>query len=268
MLRPRWLLSHVLIALLIVVMINLGFWQLRRLHGRKDANANIEKAETQPVVPIDSVLQPTDPPSVGGSIAYRPIRVTGTYDTANEVIIRARTQDGRPGVWVATPLRQANGDAVLVLRGFLPSQGTLEAVPADAEPPTGTITVEGLVQATETRGSFGATDPADGRLTTLARVDVERVAKQTPYPLYPVWVQLQTQSPAQPGREPEALPAPVLDDGPHLSYAVQWFIFSTIAIVGYPLILRRKARRGDETPADEDGDDQAASLERQMSPAG
>jgi cytochrome oxidase assembly protein ShyY1 len=38
------------------------------------------------------------------------------------------------------------------------------------------------------------------------------------------------------------LPEPILDEGPHFGYAVQWFIFSTIALVGYPLIIRRSAR--------------------------
>ena len=60
-----------------------------------------------------------------------------------------------------------------------------------------------------------------------------------------MWVQLTSSSPAQAGGEPEVLPLPTLDEGPHLSYAIQWFIFSTIAVVGYPLILRRKARDGD-----------------------
>ena len=36
------------------------------------------------------------------------------------------------------------------------------------------------------------------------------------------------------------LPEPTL--GPHLAYAVQWFIFTTIAVVGYALLLRRVAR--------------------------
>ena len=35
---------------------------------------------------------------------------------------------------------------------------------------------------------------------------------------------------------------PRLDEGPHFSYAIQWLIFTTIAAVGYPLILRRRAR--------------------------
>jgi cytochrome oxidase assembly protein ShyY1 len=118
----------------------------------------------------------------------------------------------------------------------------LEAVPANAEPPTGPVTVTGLLQETQTKELFGATDPSTGRLTDMARVDVARMQQQIPYPVIPAWVQLQTQQPPQPGPEPELIAAPVLDDGPHLSYAVQWFIFSIIAIFGYPMILRRTAR--------------------------
>jgi surfeit locus 1 family protein len=239
--RPKWILSHVLILILVVVMINLGFWQLRRLDERRTYNASVRANDSLPVSPIDALLHPNDPSSRGNELTFRRVTMSGQYDLGNEVIIRARSLNERPGVWVATPLRLADGDAVLVVRGFLPTQGTPDAVPTDAEPPTGQVTVEGLAQATQTRGTFGPTDP-DGRLSTMARVDLARLQKQVPYTLYPVYVQLTSSQPAQPGPEPEMLPEPVLDDGPHLSYAIQWFIFSTIAIVGYPLILRRSAR--------------------------
>ena len=204
--------------------------------------------------PIDSLLHPNDPSSRGSDLAFRRVTVTGTYDTANEVIIRARSLNERPGVWVATPLRLAERRC-RARRPRFPADAGHARQPC---PPTpshrrGQVTVEGLVQETQTRGLFGATDPSEGHLSDLARVDVARLQKQVPYPLYPVWVQLQTTQPAQVG-EPEVLPEPVLDEGPHLSYAVQWFIFSTIALVGYPLILRRSARnRGllEDVPSDE-----------------
>jgi cytochrome oxidase assembly protein ShyY1 len=60
---------------------------------------------------------------------------------------------------------------------------------------------------------------------------------------------------------PTVLDLPELDEGPHFSYAVQWFIFSTIAIVGYPLILRRNARE----KARDDDDDQDGPREPQGS---
>lgn len=248
-LRPKWILSHLLVLILVVVMISLGFWQLRRLDEKQAYNASVRANESAAVAPIDSLLHPNDPSRRGAEVAFRRVTVTGAYDTANEVIVRARSLNERPGVWIATPLRLASGDAVLVVRGFLPTQGTPDAVPADAEPPTGQVTVEGLVQETQTRGTFGPTDP-DGRLTNMARVDVARLQKQVPYTLYPVYVQLRSSQPAQAGAEPEVLPEPVLNDGPHLSYAVQWFIFSTIAIAGYPMILRRSART-------REGDDEA-----------
>ena len=251
-LRPKWILSHVLIFVLVVVMVNLGFWQLRRLDEKKSHNADVRRNEAVAVAPIDTILHTSDPTSRGSELAFRRVTMSGTYDTTNEVIVRARSSNSRPGVWVATPIRLANGDGVIVVRGFLPTQGTPDAVPAGAEPPSGTVTVEGLVQETQTKGLFGATDPSGVRLTDVARVDVERLQQQVPYHLYPVWVQLTSSSPAQVGGEPEVLPPPTLDEGPHLSYAIQWFIFSTIALVGYPLILRRSARNrdlGDDGPS-------------------
>ena len=257
-LRPRWILSHVLVLLLVIVMINLGFWQLRRLDEKKTHNAAVRRNEAVAAGPIESLLQPNDPTSRGSELAFRRVTATGTYDTGNEVIVRARSLNERPGVWVATPMRLSDDAGVIVVRGFLPSQGTLQAVPADAEPPSGTVTVEGLVQETQTKGLIGATDPSGVRLTDVARVDIDRLQQQTPYHLYPVWLQLTSSSPAQAGREPEVLPPPTLDEGPHLSYAVQWFIFSTIAVVGYPLILRRSARNR-ELAAGDETDDSTAS---------
>ena len=61
-------------------------------------------------------------------------------------------------------------------------------------------------------------------------------------------------------RDPEPVPAPTLDEGPHLSYAVQWFIFTTVAVVGYPLILRRRARELEvEGEPDREPDDDLAN---------
>lgn len=258
-LRPLWLLSHVLVAALVVLMINLGFWQLRRLDEKKGFNASVRANQSQPAAPVDDV---TGDPS---AIAFRRVTATGTYDVDNEVIIRARSLDERPGVWVVTPLRPRAGEAVLVLRGFVPSQGTLESVPADAKPPSGEVTIEGLLQETQTKGVFGATDPATGRLSNLARVDVDRIEQQLGYEVNPMYVQLTSSSPA-PAQMPEIVPEPALDEGPHLGYAVQWFIFSMIAGVGYPLILRRSARnREDDAESDGEREDEALPRARQLS---
>jgi cytochrome oxidase assembly protein ShyY1 len=106
--------------------------------------------------------------------------------------------------------------------------------------------VTGLLFPTQHRGSFGARDPKTGVLKVLARVDLERVDAQVDGDLLPAYVQLTNSHPAEPPvpkRSPriEALGPPDISEGPHLSYAVQWAIFSTIASVGYVLLLRKVA---------------------------
>jgi len=257
-LRPLWLLSHALIVVIVVVMVSLGFWQLRRLDDRRAYTTSVEANESLPATSIDSLLATDDPTSRGDDLAFRHVTARGRYDVDNEVIIRARSLNERPGVWVATPLRLANGDGVLVVRGFLPTQGTPDRVPQEAEPPSGDVTIEGFLQPTQTKGTFGATDPKDGKLANLARVDVERIEQQVGYRLYPAYVQLTSSQPAPAGPVPELLQPPALDEGPHLSYAIQWFIFSTIAVVGYPLILRRSARNREREDAEDAETDSSA----------
>jgi surfeit locus 1 family protein len=241
--RRRWILSHILVVLLVVVMVNLGFWQLRRLDEKKDRNALITARMDEPVAPIDEILDQGDTSDVGADVRFRRATAIGTYDVADQVLVRNRSFDGAAGSWVLTPLVLDDGTALVVNRGWVPVVAD-EVLSPDAAPPTGTVSVEGLVEQTEERGRFGPTDPAGGRLDVLSRVDVARYQHQVDLHLYPVWLQLTDQDP-EAGDIPTLLRPPELSEGPHLSYAVQWFIFSTIAVIGYPLILRRRARSGE-----------------------
>jgi surfeit locus 1 family protein len=241
--RPKWILSHLLVLVLVVVMINLGFWQLRRLDQKRDRNALIEERMDEPVAQIDEVVDQGAALDAGEDVRYRRATATGTYAAEDQVLVRNRSFDGAAGSWVLTPLVLDDGTAVVVNRGWVPVTGDLELDPA-AAPPTGTVDVEGLVEETQERGRFGPRDPEDGTLDVLSRVDLARYQAQVDLPLYPVWLQLTEQEPAQ-GEMPTPVEPPELDEGPHLSYAVQWFTFTAIALIGYPLILRRRARSGE-----------------------
>jgi len=241
--RPRWILSHVLVLTLIVAMINLGLWQLRRLHDKREENARITANTGRAPVDLSEFDARLDGGPVG-KLQFTPVEVRGTYDTAHEVAIRNRTYDGAPGRWIATPLRPVGGGTpVLVVRGWAPLAIDDTHPPiSGVEPPTGEVVVRGWVQPPQTRGWLGPTDPATGDLGEVARVDIPRIARQTPGGLEPYWIQLDTQQPRTTG-EITAVPLPALDEGPHLSYAAQWGIFTLIAMGGYPLVLRRAARQ-------------------------
>ena len=241
-LRPKWIASHLFILALMGAMIVAGFWQLSRLHQKRAHNSTVEARTAQPVAPVTSLGLEPGHFDAARPVEFRPATATGHYLADQEVLVRSRSRNEAPGSWVLTPLDLGGGRAVVVNRGWIPNDGALHSVPDWARAPSGEVTVEGYLRKTETRGRFGPRDPATGRLGDLARADVARLDHQVPEDLLPVYLQLQVQRPA-PGRQaPVVVDLPALDEGPHFSYAIQWFTFTGIALVGYPLILRRRAR--------------------------
>jgi cytochrome oxidase assembly protein ShyY1 len=246
---PKWLLSHLLVAALIVAMATAGIWQINRHGERADRNATVtERAALEPV-PLGTVAGPDAGAEVGEIEQFRQVSVVGEYRVEDEVLIRNRTLEGAPGWWVITPFVTDEGWAVAVNRGWIPLFFEADAPRPGTEPPTGRVTVVGTVQPSRTAEGFQVADPETGVLSTLARPDVARLGQQLDYPLSPVVLQLEPTGDEQAQPVPLALPA--LDRGPHISYAVQWFVFTTIALVGYPLVLRRVARgRSNSMPYD------------------
>lgn len=242
-LRPRWIAFHVLVVIVVVVMINLGFWQLRRLDQRQARNDAVAERSEQPAVPVEQLLavdRDTEDADGVGAVEWRTVTASGRYDAAGQVVIRNRSFGGAPGYHVVTPL-VTDGATLLVNRGWIPlGDDDGPDVPA---PPVGSVDVTGRIRPSQQRSGLGPGDPADGTLTSLARVDVARIAAQSPGELYPAYVELVDADPA-PVTPPERLPLPELSEGSHLSYAGQWFLFSAAALVAWVVVLRRAARQG------------------------
>jgi cytochrome oxidase assembly protein ShyY1 len=251
-LRPKWILSHLFVLTLVVAMILACRWQIHRLHEKQDRNARITARTSLPVEPVGSLLGAGDPTSKVKGLEYRRVTATGTYRADQEVIVQSRSNGGAPGSWILTPLDLGDGTAVVVNRGWFANPGSITSVPASLKAPGGTVTVTGRLRVSETRGSYGPKDPVTGTLTALARADVARIDQQVPEDLLPGWIQLSSQRPKLAASAPEPVPPEPLDEGPHFSYAVQWAIFTTIALVGYPLILRKRARELEREGDDED----------------
>lgn len=251
---PKWAIRHVLVVALVVTMTFLGLWQLRRLEEKRDYKQLVEARQEQPTEDVETVVPASA--AVAGpevtAVLYRNVSATGSYEADDTVVVENRTLNAAPGGWVLTPLRLASGRAVVVNRGFIGFDRTGKIVAP--EPPSGRVTVTGLVFPSQQRGRFGAVDPAEGSLDVLARVDLARLTAQVDYDVLPAYVQLVTSDPAEPPARagaPElvALGPPEPEEGPHLAYAVQWFTFTTIAAGGYVLLLRRVAR-DTSSPAD------------------
>jgi cytochrome oxidase assembly protein ShyY1 len=85
-------------------------------------------------------------------------------------------------------------------------------------------------------------------LTEAGAVDLNRLQTQIAVPLAPVYLVLGEQTPPVGSADPRVVPLPERTDGPHLSYAVQWFIFSACVPLGWVLVVR-KSRRDRERAA-------------------
>lgn len=221
--------TGLVVVSLAALFVRLGMWQLDRLEQRRELNSLIESRLESAPMDITDITNPTD-------AEYQRVTIGGVFDPSQEVLIRSQTYLGTAGFHVITPLVLDDGTAVLVNRGWVPL--TMDSVPVrDAPPPAGRVVVAGWVHLTQQRPRFGPEDPP-GERTVLNRVDIDRIQTQTDDDLSEVYV-------VELGERAEDLPRPATppdfdDEGPHLSYAIQWFSFAVIGVVGFFFLLRRE----------------------------
>ena len=200
--------------------VRLGVWQLDRLAQRRAWNDGVASRLAQPSLTLRSGLTTLD----RDSLQHRRVEAHGVFAFAEQRTEPNRSLQGVPGVYVVTPLRFSDGTGVLVERGFTYAPDGMTAdLAALAEPDTTLVRGVLLVPA--------------GRLA----IRPESVALG--YPVFPLVIR-RTEEPA--AGMPERLVTvalPALDEGPHLSYAIQWFSFAVIAGVGGVLLARRSGSR-------------------------
>ena len=226
--------------------VRLGFWQLDRLRQRRATNAMLVERLSSPPRAVRDVMRDS------ATAGFRRATATGTFDFANEFALAARTREGSPGVNLVTPLRLAGTDtAVLVNRGWVYAPDAMTADFARwTEPAAASVT--GYLVAIG-RGARGPASAATNA-RVVRHLDLDSLTRRLPYPVAPfILVQTDTAAtsasvtPASsnaPAPTPARLRFPVLDEGPHLGYAFQWFAFAFIGLVGAAFGIHADRRGG------------------------
>ncbi|NNG15971.1 MAG: SURF1 family protein [Gemmatimonadales bacterium] len=229
-----------LILLVTATCLRLGLWQVDRLHQRRAINATSIAQRTLPSLSLNDPL----PQGIADPLPNRHVTAVGEFDHSQQVVVRGRVYREAPGVHVVTPLRLTNSDtAVLVNRGFVPAPDAMTAE-VDSLDEVGPRRVTGIAFAIPTDADGGTPLVHAGR-TTWKRLDLAALRARLSYPILDVYV-LEEPDSGLP-RYPRRLEPRPIDDGPHLSYAIQWFSFGTIALVGGVILAfheRKRARRG------------------------
>ena len=223
------------------VFVRLGAWQLERLVERRAHNDERTALASSPPVELPG----TSTALSSDSLLWRRVRLTGTWDYDNEIVIRGRAALGSPGVHLVTPLRLEGSPAVLVLRGWLPAADGLSADfqsarPAPDDPQRdGTVVVTGRVFPGE---SSSAIPPRFTRFEVgvhlvLGSLDLEAAQRDLDEPILDAWVLPDSSTYPEGDGVPRLVEAAPPSDGPHLMYAIQWFGFAAITLAGATLFL-------------------------------
>jgi surfeit locus 1 family protein len=225
---PRRIIVFVALSVaLTALFVRLGFWQLTRRAERREANA-VTLAQFQ------RAATPFSPTMQDSVQEYRRVVVQGIPDWDNEVVLAGRSRNGSPGVHILTPVRltRDTSTVVIVNRGWVYS--------ADAK------TVD-LARWREDRTTFNGYTRFIGMQRPQGAPAGARVLRSLSGPAasqalsHPVAVNyvIDQDSVASIDSTPARLPAPALDEGPHMNYAIQWFAFAVIALVGAGIVARR-----------------------------
>jgi surfeit locus 1 family protein len=245
MFQRKWLLATLLVVAGTAVCIRLGIWQLDRLDQRRAFNQQVETMRAMPVLDLNQQA-----PDEVSKMEWRAVQVQGKYDFANQIALRNQYNGNEYGYHLLTPLlfNHPTGSgqapqAVLVDRGWIPAEGN--STPQDWQKynESGEVNLAGQIRLGQMKPRFGGVAdvvPGNGaKLEMWNNADVDRIVKQLPYPALPVYIQPNVD---ENDTEPPIpyQPTVELTEGPHFGYALQWFTFATILLVGYPFFLRKQ----------------------------
>lgn len=230
--RLKEMLLVVVALVTAVVCVRLGLWQLDRLEQRRVLNRLHEQRLASSPVQLSGAAS-------FDTLEYRRARAVGTFDEDREIVVVTRRLGGLLGVHVITPLRLDDSTAVLVNRGWVSApDGRSVDLAALAEP--GRVSVPGYVVPPRASRPHNFAGQIEWPLHVGA-ISVEQVESLYPYRLLPI-ILMRDRASVREGSGFTALSLPDFQDGPHLSYAIQWFSFAVIALVGTAFLLRADRR--------------------------
>lgn len=249
----RWLSMLTIALVFAVACLFLGRWQWHRHEARSARAERIDNNYLTRPVPLSKAM-PRPAANLPLPQEWTPVTATGRYDAGQVMLVRNRPNNGVYGYEVMVPLQLADGRSLLVDRGWIPNGRTAAEPSRTPATPAGEITVTGWLR----RG-----EPSLGRTMSngqLASINLAEAGAQTGSRLYGAYL-IRSAEVGPPGERiehPQPLEKPDTGKGPHLAYALQWWLAAPVGIVLVMFGARREylddleasaARGGSATPA-------------------
>lgn len=257
LLTKRWLGYLALTVVFAIVSSFFGLWQWDR-RGQAVAAINVLEAnwdqEPERLVSVDGLSPARD--------QWTPVVIAGEYVPEDQILVRTRPRGGQVGFEVLVPLISDSGMTVVVNRGWIPTGDSTDFPDLVPEAPRGEVSVVARIKPGEpTLRGRGA---PEGQLPSIDLAAMERIVG---YSLETEFFLLLDRETPPSSIAPLPILRPVLDEGPHLSYTLQWFVFALLALIAFVALLRQEARHEagiapKEKKARTDADEEDALLDR------
>ncbi|MEZ5502807.1 MAG: SURF1 family protein [Halioglobus sp.] len=213
---------------MVPLMVGLGFWQLQRGEEKERLAAAFDERRQRPPTPLSALWgSPVE------SLAYLPVRVTGTLLPDKYFLLDNQIRDGQVGFEVLNILRlTGNSDSVLVNRGWIAGDATRRSLPA-VPVVAGEVDITGYVYVAPGAAYLLAEEPLeDAWPKTVQALEMDKLAPAVVAQLggrvFPFTVRMDA---GQPGALVADWQVVNMSPQKHQAYAVQWFAMATVLFI-------------------------------------
>jgi len=237
----RWLSWFLFASLFAAACVGLASWQFDR---RDQAVSKIQRMVgnyDKSAIKFDSIsgLSLNDVTL----FEWTPVELTGRYLTDLELLVRNRPIAGQPGFIQLVPFQLVSGETVIIERGWIPADS--ELAPGTSMTPSpeqktliARVRLSELTPNRESPDGFATSIHLESLKTTIG------IALEQEF-----YLRVISETPSE-ASSPQPLSKPTLDEGNHLSYAVQWILFALMGFFALFWAIRQEQeyRRIDKDP--------------------
>lgn len=218
----RWSGWLAIVVVFSIACVYLSSWQFDRRQEALNAMDQLAMNYDSPIVELSSVATLD---SFDAKNEWLQVKVTGTYMPESSVLVRNRPLNGQAGFLQLVPFRLDSGEVVAVERGWLAVTSQYEAPKNPPLPSTARQEIIGHVRPSEPTLDRSAPSGQIATINIQALSDAVDLGDKTYMKMY---LRMQSESVAV-AANPVQLNRPVLGEGNHLSYALQWILFALMA---------------------------------------
>lgn len=226
LLTPKWIALTLAVIVLIPTFKALSDWQWSRFNNRQNLNNSVSDSQQKPTVPFTELAPNGE--LTASTDQWRTVSATGMFISTEQYLVRKKSLDSDPGLWVVTPFQLDSGQIITVVRGWTAAAASAQMSPTLSDIPNSKYELTGRL-----RQITLPIKPEPKDIPSGQRVGID--------PKYgTAYLELTSVSPAIDAPEVVTLPGPKLTEGTHRSYAIQWIIFIVMLVGGYGVLVRNE----------------------------